>query len=717
MEQPLLPGLPTDPVSVPGLAALAGKVEAWLDRREISLTMGGEPTFVPLQPEGEEWSTAAMGPEKLGYARRFGARLIEAVYPGALAMQVFGKWYPAEALPRWNLLILWQKDGQPLWRETNRLHLDHGKEHNTVETAAVFSRRLAAGLGLEEFLLPAYEQDADGETVAGWVLPLQAVGDEWVSEQWSFPEDERLELFLGDSPVGLRLPLYKLPEDALRCALTVETEEGSLAVFIPPLPWEAFKRLIVRIEELVRSERISGLVFCGYGPSEAGEAVVSYALAADPGVLEVNLPPCRTWADYRTSLDAAYRAAGEVGLRAIKFHLNGAVHGTGGGAHLAFGGATLERSPFLEEPSRIASVLRYWQHHPVLSYAFTGLYVGPGCQAPRVDEGPLHGLYELEVACEGLENLGKNPDGPLLDQFLRNLLTDSAGNTHRAELCFDKFHNPITPNGRLGIVELRAFEALPHPEWMGRVALFIRAVLVRLFRKPFRRRLRRFGPGLHDHYFLPAWLWQDLETVCADLDKAGFSYDPEWLRPVFEFRFPVLGRLDLGGGELEVRQAPESWPLMAEESRGATTVRVVDNSSDRLQLMISNPDLLETGKLLVNGVEIPFHRVGDACIAGLRYKCASAYPALHPHVSIQSPLLFEWVHGQRHTITAAGAYHFWNPHGPVYDGRPADADEARRRRSERWQLLPGIIGLEREGRKPRTAPEFSATIDLRRQGA
>ncbi|NBB78274.1 MAG: transglutaminase, partial [Verrucomicrobia bacterium] len=456
-------------------------------------------------------------------------------------------------------------------------------------------------------------------------------------------------------------------------------------------------------------------VFCGYAPKAAGDALLKFGLAADPGVLEVNLPPAATWAEYDAHLRHSAQAASAVGLHLTKRQLNGAIHGTGGGAHLAFGGPSEAENPFLLAPKRIVSLLRYWQHHPALSYLFTGQYVGPGSQAPRVDEGPGHGLYELEVACEGIAGMSVRPAGEVIDQFYRNLLTDSSGNTHRTEICFDKFANPSAPNGKWGIIELRAFETFPQIETMSVIGLFIRTILARLLKSPFTERLKRFGPVLHDRYFLPAFLLEDVQAICNDLQAHGFGFQAAWLEPVLRFRCPSVGRLEVAGGSIYVQQAFESFPLMAEESRGTSTVRVVDNSSDRLQLTLSDSGLLDAADLLVNGVEVPFAEVNGRMICGIRYKCASAYPALHPHVPIQSPLEFEWVEkGSGRTLQAA-RYYYWNPHGPVYEGRPETAEAAERRRTERWQTAEDLIGRVPARLQPKLSPEYQYTLDLRRQ--
>jgi uncharacterized protein (DUF2126 family) len=697
----------------PTPASLAAAVEAFLAGRNIHLTMGGEPTFVPLQPDAPEWNNAAMGEEKLGYARRFTRELLKIAYPGGLAMQVFGKWYPGEPLPRWNMLTLHPRSGHALWPAPERLLLDDTPGHNEPEAARSLAKALAAGLGLSEHLIPAAEQ---GERkTAAWVLPLdheEGKKGKWMSDQWPYNSRQPIKLIPGDSPAGLRLPLSELPEKTLKRALTVEVRHGALEVFFPPLEWEPFRELTAIIYAHVDKQDLRELVFCGYAPSGCGPTVEKFSLAADPGVLEANLPPCPDWATYQRCLDQMYATAEAVGLRAIKLHLNGAIQATGGGSHLCFGGPDEARNPFHRDPALLASILRYWQHHPALGYFFTGQYVGTGCQAPRIDESGTHAAYELELACEALEK--SRPDPEQIDRLLRNLLTDSSGNTHRAEICVDKFHNYAAPNGKTGIIELRAFEVFPTAEMLGLAGLFIRAIIARLAAEPFTEPMRRFGPELHDKYFLPGVIWDDLKKICRDLKAHGFDFKLEWLRPLLDFRFPVRGELPLGkGGALTVRQALEAWPLMAEENLGGPTVRMVDNSTDRLELALSDKSLLETHLLLCNGVEVPWQPVGGRPVAGLRYKCASGWPALHPHVPIQAPLLFQWAKRRGGKVEAAAFYYYWNPRAPIYEGRPKDLDEARTRSEDRWCVLPE----EDIRRKPRPAqvfPEMRFTLDLRR---
>src|SRR5262249_28778798 len=138
--------------------------------------------------------------------------------------------------------------------------------------------------------------------------------------------------------------------------------------------------------------------FEGYVPIDLDPKWGRLGLTADPGVLEVNLPPCATWREYDRWLAELEAAAAKVGLRSWKpDKFRGAHAGTGGGNHLLFGGPTLDRNPFFSRPAWVASTLRCFQAHPCLAYLFTGCYVGPSSQAPRPDESG-RGIYDLELA-------------------------------------------------------------------------------------------------------------------------------------------------------------------------------------------------------------------------------------------------------------------------------------------------------------------------------
>lgn len=695
------------------LDGFAKKVESTLRREGLVLTMGGEPTFIPSEPEGAEWHNEAMGPEKLGYARRLAARLLRERYPGGLVMQVFGKQYPGEPLPRWVVSTLHRKDGVPMWRHPEAFLLDDQPGSNSGRDARKLVAAIAAELDLKQYVLPCIEKGGSADSPRGWVIPLDRDNGEWVSDVWPFSRDAPVVLAPGQSPLGFRLPLGQLDPQTLRRALTVEVTDGGLHLFVPPLDFEGFSALVRVIERAVVTRKVSELVLCGYRPA-TNDSIISVGFAADPGVLEVNLPAARTWQEYDETLRSITDAAASEGLITTRLHLNGQLQGTGGGSHVLFGGPSVDENPFFERPQLLGSILRYWQRHPALSYFFSGQYVGPGSQAPRADETLLSKLYELETACVGADAAAGSADRGILDRLFRNLLTDSAGNMHLAEISIDKLWNFDSPSGLQGLIELRAFETMPDVADQSLSALFVRAIVAMLAEKPTTGGLVRHGARLHDRYMLPAGLWEDLAEICDDLHAAGLTFDPEWLRPIFETRFPVIGRLSLPRGEVVVRQALEPWPLMAEMDAGGATSRMVDNSTDRLQVSLSNINALEDGHVVANGVALRFCGIGDQTVAGVRYKAAAGWPALHPHVPIQSPLRIE-VLDAAGRVVACARYFYWNPEGPRYEGAPRTLDEARARRTARWR--PEAASREHRSRPlPASHCEESYhTLDLRRQ--
>lgn len=692
---------------------VAEAVESALEKQGLRLTLGGEPTFIPEHPEGGEWNHDAMGPQKLGYARKLAARLLREGYPGGLVMQVFGKQYPDEPLPRWVVLLLHRDDDVPLWNHPEMLLLDGAKGSNTAANARELTAALAAELGLTNFVLPCIEKDEPAWPPRGWVLPLDRVDDDWVSDAWPYTHDEPVVLTPGLSPLGLRLPLGELGDRNLRRALTVEVTGGALHVFIPPLELDAFAALVRVIERAALARGVSDLVLCGYRPAAVPD-IMTLGLAADPGVLEVNLPPSSSWASYDRVLCEITQAAAAEGLVTTRLHLNGQVQGTGGGAHVLFGGPSVDDNPFFERPALLSSIIRYWQRHPALSYFFSGQYVGPGSQAPRADETLMTKLYELETACLGADVADSTADRGFLDRTFRNLLTDSAGNMHLAEISVDKLWNYDSPTGLQGLIELRAFQTMPRVEDQSICALLVRAVVAMLAASPCVGPFVRHGPALHDRYMLPAGLWEDLAEVCADLRAAGLPFELDWLRPIRDVRFPVLGRLELEGGQVLVRQALEPWPLMAETGSGGPTSRVVDNSTDRIELSLSDSALADVGTITAGGVALRFSELGGSLVAGVRYKAASGWPALHPHVPVQSPLRIEALSGDD-VVLASARYFFWNPDGPRYEGRPRDFQEARRRREARFKPDAKRVGHRERPGTPAYFEESFHTLDLRRQ--
>jgi uncharacterized protein (DUF2126 family)/transglutaminase-like putative cysteine protease len=600
------------------MAKIAQQVEKTLASESVVLTMGGEPTFVPNEPEGPEWHFAAVGPTKLRYAQAFAEKIVETVLPGAMVLYSPGKLYPGEVNPRWALQILHPNAKAPLGvPDGNKKSAPNGKTLNLIR------EQLTRELGLEDRWLQA--KDPRSPRAPVWVLPLDFTEGKWTTERWNI---RRVELLETEGPAGLRLPLNRLPEDAIKRAMVLQTSETGLTVFLPPLLTEQWEKL-VRIVMAAVGDRCA-VDWQGYVPVDLPSTWTRLGFTADPGVLEVNLPPCKEWAEYQRWLVTLEKIAGPIGLRSYREKPFPA--GTGGGAHLLFGGISIEENPFFTRPGWLASILRFWQHHPSLSYLFTGCYVGISSQAPRPDESG-NTLLDLELVYRQLQNLPAGDSRLEINELIRHLHTDVQGNTHRSETSFDKFWSP--PTGFYGLIEFRAIESLPNADWIGAVALLWRALLTYLLKQPFREPLKDFNFELHDKYFLPTPLWADLTDVLSELAQFGFGFDPAVFREIWEWRFPAV--LDQEG--LTVRKALEGWPLLAETPTiGGNTSRFVDSSIERFELAVPT-SFYQQYALLVNGRELPFRSLSPKeSIAGLRYRRSALYPSLHPHIGIQLPL-------------------------------------------------------------------------------
>jgi uncharacterized protein (DUF2126 family)/transglutaminase-like putative cysteine protease len=615
--------------------------------------------------------------------------------------------------------------------------------------------RIAAGLG----------------NPAGYVLPLKPIPrgkpggpTRWKSSPWPL---RRGKVFLaeGDSPMGYRLPLSSLPEvlpedeepdiprdpferrDALgkrrpsraaqaakrarprsaapgsarevvKVALTVRARQGALYVFLPPLMLlEDFISLVGTIEATAQALGCD-VRLEGYGPPD-DPRLGRFAVTPDPGVIEVNIHPAADWQELKDHIETLYEEARLARLGTEKFMLDGRHSGTGGGNHVTLGGPTAEESPLLRRPDLLRSLITYWQNHPALSYLFSGMFIGPTSQSPRVDEARSDTVYELEIAFEQLEaqfRPGEPNEKPwLVDRILRNFLVDLTGNTHRAEFSIDKLYAPGSATGRLGLLEFRAFEMPPHPRMCLLQVLLLRALVARFWARPYREKLVRWGTRLHDEFMLPHFVLQDFRDLIEDLNGAGYGFRFEWFAPFFEFRFPRYGSVAYEGVELELRQAIEPWHVLGEQLAATGTSRYVDSSVERLQVKATR---LNEARFAVtcNGRPLPFTPTGrpGEFVAGVRYRAWAPPSSLHPTIGIHAPLVFDLVDLWNGRSLGGCTYHVAHPGGRSYATFPVNALEAEARRMARFQAMghtPGPMTVQKEGRNP----SIPVTLDLRKK--
>jgi len=694
------------------------------------------------------------GPDEAG---RFAAELVKSLGLPA-----------GSAIPAYEDVLKQASREQALPRNVDPLQADL----KAPEERRRLARLLEGGLGqVAGYVLPLKAREYD---------PAVMLGTSWQTSAWPIRR-EHLYLIEGDSPIGLRLPLATLPwvlpeerepefdvdpfaprgalpvgeknkrpilgvapgksaeksankstskaakpaapadpsaREVIHTALCVEVRGGRLHIFMPPLKRvEDYLVLVTAVENTAARLKMK-LRIEGYAPPR-DPRIKLLSVTPDPGVIEVNIHPAASWNELVHNVTTLYREARLTRLGTEKFMLDGRHTGTGGGNHATLGGATAEDSPMLRRPDLLKSLITYWQVHPALSYLFSGTFIGPTSQAPRVDEARDDNLYELAIAFQQMDKVlptlhpGDKPW--MVDRLLRNLLVDLTGNTHRSEFSIDKLYSPDGPTGRLGLVEFRAFEMPPHERMSLLQMLLLRALVARFWNQPCQAKLVHWGTALHDRWMLPHFIAQDIRDVAKDLRAAGYAFEDHWFEPFVEFRFPRFGTVVYEGVEMELRQAIEPWNVLGEEVTGGGTARYVDSSVERMQLRVRG---LTDGRHVVacNGRMLPLHPTGvpGEYVAGVRFRAWSPWSALHPSIRVQAPLVFDLVDTWNGRSIGGCTYHVVHPGGRNETGSPVNANAAEARRVARfWPHghTPGPMTI----RKEELNPSFPMTLDLRWQ--
>ena len=606
----------------------------------------------------------------------------------------------------------------------------------------------------------------------GSVLPIHRVIEggirRWQSGNWYF-RDGVMFLIPGDSPIGLRLPLDSLPwvdpkdletplepdpfapreplpsrqalrmaepvvpgiegfrpvpqdvpvvgrgePNVVRTALAVESRGGLLHVFFPPLyAVEDWLALTAAVEDTA-AELGHKVVLEGYLPPE-DDRLQHFSVTPDPGVIEVNVHPAVNWAEQVQRTEELYEEARLVGLATEKFNLDGRHVGTGGGNHVVMGAARPEDSPFLRRPDLLKSLLGFWHNHPSLSFAFSGQFIGPTSQHPRIDEARQDSLAELEIAFAQIHP--KEPVPPwIVDRLFRNILADMTGNTHRTEFCIDKLYTPQGGSGRRGLVEFRALEMPPHAQMSAAQMLLMRSAVAGFWERPYERRLIRWGTRVHDDFMLPHYVEQDFRDALEELAALGYKLDPDWFAPHMAFRFPHLGEIAVRGMGLELRNALEPWHVLGEEQTALGTARYVDSSVERVQARVTGW-VEERYALTCNGHAVPLDptdREGEY-VGGVRFKAWDPPSALHPTIKPHVPLVLDIYDRWSGRSLGGLTYHVSHPGGRSYDTFPVNANEAEARRRSRFFPFGHTPGAMAEPVVLRSR-EHPRTLDLRRVG-
>ncbi|OYP36013.1 transglutaminase family protein [Rhodopirellula sp. MGV] len=670
----------------------------------LPIWIGAEPTFTDRFSEAPEWLFCALGDEKRTRAERVFTLLAKAA-PNAAVIRCVGRQYEDEDLPRWNYGLYESRDGVPTWKgPPDPLLATSAGEPEPERFATELTTNLqsqcysAATLASPHHTRVLFRIDEAQPNVNVEERPTLLR---------SALESERIE------GVQASDDLAATGDYLISCF----ANNGSLQIELPAIDdIDMFRKLLDAIAQVANDLNVPSLMLTGF-PPPIDHTIKWMTVTADPAVIEVNMAPSDQVVDLWQNLRGLQNAANDEGLESYRLQYNGEESDSGGGGQITLGGPTAQSSPFLRIPSMLPSLIRYFNHHPSLSYLHAFASIGPASQAPRVDEGVRGTVNELKLTLDLLQRIG-NPTPETIWETLAPFLADPSGNTHRAEINIEKLWNPYLGNrGRLGLVEFRSFRMGPVPETTASLAALLRAIVGMLAAHRCERPLMDWGTELHEKYSLPFHLHHDLKSVLAELKQNGFGLEDPIVHYLMRDKDLVISRSNLGETQFELRRAMEFWPLVGDVAMQRGGSRTIDASTHRLEIRLRNnnrPESLDGWTLQYRDWNIPLRsekdESGNVKLVGLRYRSFVPQRGLHPPLPAQDPLVFTLSHpDDRHWEISL---YQWEPSGQAYPGLPDSLEEARTRRQARC-VIKQLHRAPDPGQTPRNEAIGDHVADLR----
>ena len=645
--------------------------DARIAELDLPIWVGSEPTFTDRQAQTPAWLRSALGDDKEPRAQALLCTLSR-LMPGGVLLRSVGRLYPGEKLPRWNLGLLRQRNGKPLWLGPPDPMLLATAAPTVKPDIAELTRSLARELAVQSWVMECTPTSAEnGDPICK------------VSAQVDDVPEHSLNFLL--QPYAYQME----PEDEpAECA----------AIELPAIDSvETYLSVLSCIEQAALGCGLHALVFTGATPP-VNAALELTTVTPDPAVIEVNTAPSANCSEFLWRSKQVYAAAAEQGLSPYRLYFNGQVADSGGAGQITFGGPTPQDSPFVKNAMLLPKLVRFLNRHPALSYLFSHDFVGGSGQSVRPDERGADALDDLKLALALLER-EPNVSPELLWKSLASFLCDTVGNSHRAETNIEKLWNPFLPGrGCLGLVEFRSLRMQHTPQRATAVACLFRAVIAMLASHPYDLPLIDWGRELHDRFSLPFYLTMDLDTVFKALDEAGLGLQSPIQDALRQNEFRFFGKVDLPFGTLELWRGLEFWPLVGDaaspEQSGSS--RMVDASTTRIEVRWLPPrqDVTDSSaqgdwldwNVYVGETCLPLRREqdsrGELKVFGVRYSSFVPRSGLHPMLEVQAPLALTLRHRSHHTAYVV-KLHEWHPAGEAYPGLPADINDARARRAAR----------------------------------